>query len=96
VSSSTSSRRLATGRSTARSRAFEARRYDARHKRLRIIWAEIVARGFTACARCGETIKRGEDWDLDHTDDGKGYLGPSHSRCNRATAGRRRRTSRAW
>jgi hypothetical protein len=79
-----------------RSRALEARRYDARHKRLRQILVPIVARGFTTCARCGEVIAPGASWDLDHTDDGMSYLGPSHSACNRATASRRRLTSRAW
>jgi hypothetical protein len=40
------------------------------------------------CSRCGQAIARGEAWDLDHNDNGIGYRGASHARCNRATAGR--------
>ena len=47
------------------------------------------------CARCGGLIAAGEPWDLDHKDDRRGYLGPSHSACNRATQKPRRR-SRVW
>jgi hypothetical protein len=32
----------------------------------------------------GGLISRGQSWDLDHDDRGNGYLGPSHSDCNRA------------
>jgi hypothetical protein len=47
--------------------------------------AVAVERGDARCARCGERIRQGESWDLDHADgDGNGYLGPSHSSCNRA------------
>lgn len=38
------------------------------------------------CARCGEPLGTyRKALDLDHTDDRAGYLGLSHSRCNRAT-----------
>ena len=53
--------------------------------------ASTVAAGFAPCSRCGETIALGSAWDLDHTDDGTGYLGVSHLACNRA-AGLERRT----
>ena len=64
------------------------RGYGADHRRDRRSWAPAVAAGTVRCARCGELIVPGEAWDLDHTDDRGGYLGPSHARCNRATAGR--------
>lgn len=80
----------------AAAKEIKRRRYGPKHKRMRVIWAEIVARGFTPCARCGELIRGDEPWHLDHTDDGSGYLGPSHVRCNCATYGRRRLTSRDW
>ena len=72
------------------------------HRRLRAGWRPIVARGGVLCARCGLPIIPSEPFDLDHADDGRGYLGDSHRRCNRATAGRRAKpepplvTSRAW
>jgi len=28
-------------------------------------------------------------WDLDHTDDGLGYLGPAHRTCNRSKGARK-------
>jgi hypothetical protein len=34
--------------------------------------------------KMGGFILPGQFWDLDHTDDGRGYLGPSHRECNRA------------
>jgi hypothetical protein len=34
--------------------------------------------------RCGRVILRGQDVDLDHTDNGVGYLGWSHASCNTA------------
>jgi predicted nucleic acid-binding Zn ribbon protein len=36
------------------------------------------------CARCGDPMWDVEQTDLDHTDDRTGYLGLSHSACNRA------------
>ena len=42
----------------------------------------VVAAGDVRCARCNEVIGPGEEWQLDHRDDGRGWLGPSHKRCN--------------
>jgi hypothetical protein len=72
-------------RATARVAGSPAR-YGHQHKKLREAVAAQVATGAVACARCGGLIVRGDAWDLDHADDGNGYLGPSHAACNRATA----------
>lgn len=58
-------------------------RYGMAHKTMRKRLAPVVALGKTQCARCGELIEPGEKWELDHRDDGRGWLGPSHSKCNR-------------
>jgi hypothetical protein len=39
------------------------------------------------CARCQRLILPGQEWVLDHTDDRKGYLGPSHATCNNRAGG---------
>lgn len=70
-----------------------ARGYGARHRSERELWAPLVASGAVRCARCRERINPGDPWDYDHRDDRSGYLGPSHASCNRATAGRERKTS---
>jgi len=78
-----------SGRSTS------ARGYGHVHQSLRKRWTLKVATGTVLCARCGEPITPWDAWDLDHSDDRSGYLGPSHSRCNRATSKPRPR-SREW
>ena len=63
--------------------------YGWTHQKLRRAWAKKVATGTIVCARCGRPVDPREAWDLDHdpTDpERKRYLGPSHTRCNRATA----------
>jgi hypothetical protein len=76
------------------------RGYDAQHRALRKRVAREVEAGRAVCARCGRWIAPGTPWDLDHRDDDRSqYLGPSHSRCNRQTSGRRKQQtlrSRAW
>jgi hypothetical protein len=74
------------------------RGYGNSHQLRRKAVAVDVASGDAICARCGRLIVPGEPWDLDHSDDRTSYLGPSHRRCNRATAGRKKRRlfSRVW
>lgn len=62
-------------------------RYGYRHKQERERWKRAIQAGGVTCARCGQPIRPDMPWDLDHSDDGGGYLGASHRRCNRAVAG---------
>ena len=73
------------------------RGYGAAHQARRRALAPSVASGATKCSRCGEIIRPDEPWDLDHDNSRRFYLGPSHSRCNRAAAKPHTRiTSRVW
>ena len=70
---------------------------------LRKRFAPLVASGAMSCARCGELIRQGEKWCLDHDDlDRSRYIGVSHARCNYQTSTHRvqreqqRITSREW
>jgi hypothetical protein len=65
-----------------------ARGYGTRHQAERKKWIPVVNAGNAVCTRCGRPIVAGTAWDLDHTDDRRGYLGPAHRTCNR---GHRRR-----
>src|SRR5262245_18533868 len=65
------------------------RGYGREHQTLRARLAPLVAAGYARCARCGETIRPGEPWDLGHVDgDRMRYAAPYHLCCNRATPGR--------
>lgn len=72
----------------ARRGTTSARGYGSAHQRERSRWAPRVAAGEVSCARCGRLIAPGEPWHLDHADDRRGYLGPSHKRCNLEAGGR--------
>jgi hypothetical protein len=62
----------------------------APHQALRKQLKPVVAMGTVPCCYCGQLIRPGEPWDLAHDhDNGGGYLGPSHSYCNRSEGGRR-------
>lgn len=67
------------------------RGYGHAHQQERKAWAkELKKVGVLPCARCGQPIYDGDEWDLGHTDDRSAYTGPEHSRaCNRADGGRR-------
>jgi 5-methylcytosine-specific restriction protein A len=71
-----------------------ARGYGAAHRRERARWAPVVAAGDAECAErvCLMVNDRGSrridpiddaDWELAHTEDRTGYLGPAHYLCNR-------------
>jgi hypothetical protein len=67
----------------ALNRASTANRgYGHPHQLLRAQIAPLVLAGGARCSRCGEAILPGEPWHLDHRDDGLGYNGPAHRRCN--------------
>jgi hypothetical protein len=59
-------------------------RYGHDHRGLRTRVAREVATGAVRCCRCGDPIRPGEPWDLDHADDGPGYRGAAHRSCNRS------------
>lgn len=68
------------------------RGYGYEHRRLRAaLVATIEGRH---CTRCGRALKRGDDVDLDHTDDRLGYLGLACRSCNRAEGARKGNRSR--
>lgn len=64
----------------------------------RAVLAPLVAAGMTTCCRCLKRILPGESWDLDHNGARDGYLGASHSSCNRSAGAkvRNRGPSREW
>jgi hypothetical protein len=76
-------------------------KYGTVHRQTRAVWRSRVARGDVILPEVWGPIRPGEPWDLDHRDDGRAYLGPSHSRCNRRTNRGREpalwdATSRIW
>jgi hypothetical protein len=72
------------------------KRYGARHQRIRAMLAPFVLAGLADCARCGEPIPAGAEWDLGHDDIHPNlYSGPEHPYCNRS-APVRNKTSRRW
>lgn len=78
----------------ARQMSYEQKlkRYGYSHQLARKRWAQLLPR---PCTVCGRTVTAAEPWDLDHTDDGTGYLGPAHRRCNRGKGARKGNRDRA-
>lgn len=71
-----------------------SRGYDNQHKRHRAALAPVVERGEAYCQQpvCvmpSRWIPPGSEWHLGHSDDRSEWLGPVHSICNTADAGRR-------
>lgn len=64
------------------------RGYGSTHQALRAKWATIIATRTVPCARCGEPIPQGSEFDLGHTDDRTGWIGPEHAKCNRSAGGK--------
>jgi hypothetical protein len=76
-------------------RSTNARGYGVVHQTTRRRVAEFVAAGLAVCARCGLPIDPARhEWDLDHRDDRRGYLGPSHRFKRDCPAGGNRATSK--
>ncbi|MFD6178098.1 MULTISPECIES: AAA family ATPase [unclassified Isoptericola] len=67
-------------------------RYGGAHQAARRAWAARLPR---PCTVCGRPVLPGSNWHLDHTDDGAGYLGPAHARCNTSKGGRKGGRARA-
>lgn len=65
--------------------ARRAERYGAEHKAMRRQWLPLVARGTVDCARCDLPIAPGDQWQLDHLDNGTSR--PSHRYCNESARG---------
>lgn len=68
-------------------------RYGPDHRALRRVM--LPNAWGTPCARCGRPMVYGEPLDLDHRDDGPGYLGMSHRSCNSAAGARKGNHRRA-
>lgn len=77
-----------------------ARGYGAPHQIERRRWARLLAQaGSMPCARrssrhCIQTIRPGDDWHLDHSDDRSRYLGPSCVPCNTSAGVRKANANR--
>ena len=61
---------------------YDSARYNGPHREMRRRLDPVVQLGETPCVRCGELTEPGSRWHLDHRDDGRGWLGPSHASCN--------------
>jgi hypothetical protein len=82
------------------------RGYGYQHQQLREQYRPQVDAGQAYCQqpRCvmpGRWIPPGTPWDLGHTDDRTGWIGPCHAKCNRVAGNRsprrrRRRVSRPF
>jgi hypothetical protein len=74
-------------------RSTTERGYGGRHKAERKKWQATINLSPVPCVRCQQPITVDDKWELDHTDDRTGYLGPACARCNRAAGGRKGRAA---
>jgi hypothetical protein len=63
----------------------DSERYGKAYRLARARWSGSVMSGLVKCGRCGELIKGGDSWHLDHLE--SGLLAPSHAECNMAAGG---------
>lgn len=68
-----------------------ARGYGNNHQKLRAKFKRLVDSGGATCSRCGEWIRPGTRWHLDHADVPLAhelgiYNGASHAHCNNSAA----------
>lgn len=83
--------------------------YGRKHQNERKRWVEFFAKGGSVyCSRCRKPVTAGMDWHLDHAPGKRGYLGPSHAKCNVVAGAKlgaaitnakrygKRRVSRSW
>lgn len=66
----------------------EQRGYGYQHRQAKAA-DEAATTPENTCPKCGLPLGL-PPWDQGHTDDRQGWQGPTHIRCNRATAARRR------
>lgn len=64
-----------------------ARGYGGTHQAERARWKATLRTREVPCARCGKPIPQGSEFDLGHTDDRTGWIGPEHPECNRSAGG---------
>ena len=77
-----------------------ARGYGSRHRRLRQLYARMVAVGRAQCSEVvclmpTRWIQPGTPWDLAHGPTRDTYLGPAHAACNRSEGATRGNRTRA-
>jgi hypothetical protein len=80
-------------------RTTRERGYGAAHQHQRARWQRIINQQPIKCATCPTIIPRhATNWDLGHTPNRTGWLGPQCQRCNRADGGRRgaAKTNQHW
>jgi len=63
--------------------AEKRKKYGYDHQLAREAWKKLLP---LPCTVCHKTVTAAMAWHLDHTDDGRAYLGPAHASCNSSKA----------